>query len=74
VRVPPLSEGALERYRDTSLVRKRKPLGPCSRPVPRVMGGSWGGGRLLISEVPMYIDAAPQRDLAGPLSSEEGTT
>ena len=28
----------------TSLERKRTPLGPYRRPIPRVQGGSWGGG------------------------------
>ena len=28
------------------------PLGPYRRPVPRVLGGSWGGGRFLMGEVP----------------------
>ena len=31
-------------YRGTSLIRKRTPLGPYRRPVPRVLGESWGGG------------------------------
>ena len=29
-----------ETYRGTSLTRKRTPLGPYRRPVPRVLGGS----------------------------------
>ena len=28
------------RYRGTSLIRKRTPLGPYRRPMPRVLGGS----------------------------------
>ena len=40
-------------YRGTSLIRKRTPLGPCRRPMPRVVGGSQGGGRFLMSEVPL---------------------
>jgi len=32
-------------YRGTSLVRKRTPLGPYRRPMPRVLGWSSGGGR-----------------------------
>ena len=24
--------------------------------MPRVLGGSWGGGRFLMSEVPLFID------------------
>ena len=31
---------AIFTYRGTSLVRKRTPLGPYSRPMPRVLGGS----------------------------------
>ena len=38
-------------YRGTSLTRKRTPLGPHRRPMPRVLGGSWGGGRFLMGEV-----------------------
>ena len=38
-------------HRATSLMRKRIPLGPYRRPVPRVIGGSWGGGRFLVGEV-----------------------
>jgi hypothetical protein len=41
------------RYRGTSLVRKRTPLGPYRRSIPRVLGGSYGGGRFLMSEVPL---------------------
>ena len=37
----------------TSLARKRTPLGPCCRPKPRVLGGSYGGGRFLMGEVPL---------------------
>ena len=42
-------------YRGTSLTRKRTPLGPYSRTMPRVLGGSWGGGRFLMNEVPLYL-------------------
>jgi len=31
-------------YRGTSLIRKRTPLGPYRRPMPRVLGGCQGGG------------------------------
>ena len=37
-------------YRDTSLIRKRTPLGTYSRLLPRVLGG----GSFLMSEVPLY--------------------
>ena len=36
----------------TSLTRKRTPLGPCRRPMPKVLGGFYGGGRFLMSDVP----------------------
>ena len=55
-------------YRGTSLIRKRTPLGPYRRLMPRVLGGSWGGGRFLMSEVPMYTLSRE------PLPSEEGET
>jgi len=41
-------------YRGTLLIRKRTPLGPYRRPMPRVLGWSLGGGRFLIREVPLY--------------------
>ena len=40
-------------YRGTSLERKRTPLGPYRRPMPRVLGGSKGGGPFLKSEIPL---------------------
>ena len=36
----------------TSLIRNRVPLKPCSRPMPRVLGGSQEGG-LFLCEVPV---------------------
>ena len=39
--------------RGTSLIRKRTPLGPYRRPMPRVLGGSYGRGRFLMDEVPL---------------------
>ena len=41
-------------YRGTSLIRKRLPLGPYSRPIPRALWWSMGGGLFLMSEVPLY--------------------
>ena len=41
-------------YRGTSLIRKRTLLGPYRRPMPRVLGESWWGGRFLMGEVPLY--------------------
>ena len=47
-------------YRGTSLmIRKRSPLRPYRRPVPRVLGGSQGGGRFLMSEVTLYAGCDP---------------
>jgi len=40
-------------YRGTSLIRKRLPLGPYSGRMPRGLGWSYGGGRFLMSEVPL---------------------
>ena len=40
-------------YRGTSLIRNRRPLGPYSRTMPRALRGSKGGGRFLMSEVPL---------------------
>ena len=37
---PPSDEVRVRRYRGTSLIRKRTPLGPYRRPMPR---GTWGG-------------------------------
>ena len=35
------------------LQKKCNPLGPYRRPMPRVLGGSWGGGCFLMGEVPL---------------------
>ena len=43
-----LSAGA---YRDASLIRNRRLLGPYKRTMPRALRGSYGGGRFLVSEV-----------------------
>ena len=40
-------------YRGASLTKKRTPLGPYSRPMPRAVRGSKGGRRFLMSEVPL---------------------
>ena len=34
------ARAVLMQYRDTSLIKKRAPLGPCRRPMPRVVRGS----------------------------------
>ena len=41
-------------YRGTSLTNECIPLGPYRRPMARVLGGSSGGGRFLMGEVPLY--------------------
>ena len=38
----------------TLSIRKRTPLGPYVRPMSRVFGGSYGGGRFLMGVVPLY--------------------
>ena len=48
-------EPLVQGYRGTSPARKRTPLGPYRRPMPKVLlGGSDGGGHVLMSEVPLY--------------------
>ena len=42
-------------YRGTSLTRKRTPLGSYRSPMPKVLGGSLGGGHFLMGEVPLYV-------------------
>ena len=44
----------LDGYRVTSPITKRSFLGPYRRPMPRVLGFSYGGGCFLMSEVPLY--------------------
>ena len=46
-------------YRGTLLIRNRTLLGPYRRPMPRVLGGSWGGGRFIMGEVPLYPQEPP---------------
>ena len=46
--------GHLRLYRGTSLVRKRSPLGPYCRPMPRDLWWSCGGVLFLMREVPLY--------------------
>ena len=41
-------------YRGTSLVRNRNPLGPHTSSRPGALRKFWGGGRFLVSEVPLY--------------------
>jgi hypothetical protein len=42
-------------HRCTSLTIKRIPLRPYRRPMPRVLGGSKGGGRFLLGKVALYV-------------------
>ena len=44
-------------HRGTSLIRKRTPLGPYRRPIPRLLWGSQDGVRFLMSEVPLRTEA-----------------
>ena len=48
----------------TSLMRNRIPLGPYRRPMPRVLGGSLGGERFLMSEGPLFRDLVSVGDKA----------
>ena len=48
-RLDPMLAASRIRIQGTSLIRKRTPLGPYRRPMPRVLGG----GRFLMSEVPL---------------------
>ena len=49
------STGSIEPlYRNSSLTKQRTPLGPYHRPMPRVLLGSQGGRRFLVSEVPLH--------------------
>ena len=41
-------------YRGSSLIRKRHPVGPYRRIMPRDLQRSWGGLHFLMSEVPVY--------------------
>ena len=55
---PPPDSPETKFYRGTSITRNRYPLGTYCRPIPRVRGGSYGSGRVLISEVPLYAGAS----------------
>jgi len=48
-------------YRGTSLIRNRSPLGPYSSHMHRDLWWSYGGGRFLMSEVPLYPKADRSR-------------
>ena len=42
-------------------MKKRTPLGPYRRPMPRVLGGSQGVGRFLMREVFLKINSSTNR-------------
>ena len=42
----------------TSLTRKHTPLGPYRMPMSRVLGGSQGGGRFVMSKAPLYANCS----------------
>jgi hypothetical protein len=44
-------------YRGPSPIRKDAHLGPCSWPMPRLLEESYGGGRFVMGEVPLYASA-----------------
>ena len=44
-------------YSGTSLTRKHTPLAAYRRPMPRVLGGSWGDGCFFMGEVALYTRA-----------------
>ena len=46
----------ISHYRGTPLTRKCSPLGPFGRPMPRVLGGSLGGGHFHMGETPLYLE------------------
>ena len=51
---PPGEIQLLVFYRGTSLTNRDTPLGLYRRPMHRVLGGSQGGRRFLMGEVPLY--------------------
>ena len=60
LRRPPVSQYRRElRYRCTSLIRNIPHLGPYSRPMPRALRWSYGGGQFLMGEVPLYATLQP---------------
>jgi len=67
----PLYSAQEERYRGTSQMRKCTPLGPYRRPMPRVPGGSQGGGRFLMGEVPHVQGCLAHEELQPPRTLQE---
>jgi len=58
-------------YRGASVIRKRPPLGPYSRPMPRALWWSLGVWRFLMSEVPLY--SSTQRNAGFSLIPRSGS-
>jgi len=52
-------------YRGTSLIRNTPLLGPHSRTIHGVLWWSYGGGRFLMSEVPLYAELVHARGRGG---------
>ena len=52
-------------YRITSLMRSNPLLGPYSRTIHRVLGGSQGGGHFHVSEVPLQVSPWELRTTLG---------
>ena len=48
-------------YMGTSLIKNSAPLGPYSRPIPRDLCRSQGGGQFLMSEAPMQVYLAEKK-------------
>ena len=49
--------------------KKPRPLGPYSRTMPTVLGGSYGGGRFLMGEVPLYRQITRRLERRAPFRS-----
>ena len=69
---PPSPPAHRELYRGTSLIRKRTPLGPYRRPMPRVLGWSQGGGRFFMGEVPLQLNQTNSRGVCTGRIAREG--
>jgi len=79
VTLPSESRGTEPSHRGTSLIRKRTPLGPYGRPMPRVLGGwafSYERGTPVLHRVATQMPPPPQDHHVapglGPLGSSGG--
>jgi hypothetical protein len=45
----------LDSHKARALIRKRTPLGPYSRTMPKAPRGSYGGRRFLMRKVPLFL-------------------